>query len=53
MMSDIRAGAGLVLAALAAHGESEVLRVYHVDRGYERMEENFQALGGNIKRLPM
>jgi UDP-N-acetylglucosamine 1-carboxyvinyltransferase len=53
MMSDIRAGAGLVLATLAASGESEILRIYHVDRGYEKIEDKFQALGGNIKRLPM
>jgi UDP-N-acetylglucosamine 1-carboxyvinyltransferase len=51
MMSDIRAGAGLVLATMAAHGESEILRIYHVDRGYEKIEEKFQALGGNIKRI--
>jgi UDP-N-acetylglucosamine 1-carboxyvinyltransferase len=53
MMSDIRAGAGLVLAAMAARGESEILRIYHVDRGYEKIEEKLQALGGNIKRVPM
>ena len=53
MMSDIRAGAGLVLATLASKGESEILRIYHVDRGYERIEEKIQALGGNIRRLPM
>jgi len=53
MMSDIRAGAGLVIATLAAHGESEILRIYHVDRGYEKIEGKLQALGGNIKRVPM
>jgi UDP-N-acetylglucosamine 1-carboxyvinyltransferase len=53
MMSDIRAGAGLVVAALAAHGESEILRIYHVDRGYEQIEANLQALGGNIRRVPV
>jgi UDP-N-acetylglucosamine 1-carboxyvinyltransferase len=51
MMSDIRAGAGLVLATLAAAGESEILRIYHVDRGYERIEQSIQALGGNITRV--
>ena len=51
MASDIRAGAGLVLAALAASGESEILRVYHIDRGYENMEEKLRSIGGNIKRL--
>ncbi|HBZ01490.1 MAG TPA: hypothetical protein DEO84_09255 [candidate division Zixibacteria bacterium] len=53
MMSDIRAGAGLVLATLAASGESEILRIYHVDRGYEKIEEKLQTLGGNITRVPM
>lgn len=51
MASDIRAGAGLVLACLAAKGESEILRVYHIDRGYEMIERKLQALGGNIKRV--
>ncbi|MBN2227425.1 MAG: UDP-N-acetylglucosamine 1-carboxyvinyltransferase [candidate division Zixibacteria bacterium] len=50
MASDIRAGAGLVLACLAAKGESEVLRVYHIDRGYYRLEEKLSALGADIKR---
>jgi UDP-N-acetylglucosamine 1-carboxyvinyltransferase len=51
MCSDIRAGAGLVLAALAAEGRSDVLRVYHLDRGYERMEESFTQLGGKVSRF--
>ncbi len=51
MASDIRAGAGLVLAALAAQGQSEILRVYHVDRGYHLMEEKLSALGADIKRI--
>lgn len=51
MASDIRAGAGIVLACLAARGKSEVLRVYHVDRGYNRMEEKLGALGADIKRV--
>ncbi len=50
MASDIRAGAGLVLACLAASGESEVLRVYHIDRGYRSIESKLAALGGNITR---
>lgn len=50
MASDIRAGAGLVVAALAAQGESEVLRVYHIDRGYERLELKLQSLGADIVR---
>lgn len=50
MASDIRAGAGLVLAALAAEGESEILRVYHIDRGYEHLEQKLARLGADIKR---
>ncbi|HEX9916840.1 MAG TPA: UDP-N-acetylglucosamine 1-carboxyvinyltransferase [candidate division Zixibacteria bacterium] len=51
MASDIRAGAGLVLAGLAAEGTTEVLRVYHIDRGYEKMEEKLSRLGAEIKRV--
>ena len=51
MCSDIRAGAAMVLAALAATGESKVLRIYHLDRGYERLEEKLAALGARIKRF--
>jgi UDP-N-acetylglucosamine 1-carboxyvinyltransferase len=51
MASDIRAGAGIVLAALAAPGHSEVLRVYHIDRGYHRLEEKLSALGADVKRI--
>jgi UDP-N-acetylglucosamine 1-carboxyvinyltransferase len=51
MASDIRAGAGIVLAALAAHGRSEVLRVYHIDRGYYRMEDKLTALGADVTRV--
>ena len=50
MASDIRAGAGLVIAAMMAQGESNVLRVYHIDRGYERLDEGLKKLGANIKR---
>jgi UDP-N-acetylglucosamine 1-carboxyvinyltransferase len=50
MASDIRAGAGLVLACMAAEGTSEVLRIYHIDRGYYRLEEKLSALGADIKR---
>lgn len=52
MASDLRASAGLVLAGLAADGETEVSRVYHLDRGYERLEEKLSALGATIQRLP-
>jgi UDP-N-acetylglucosamine 1-carboxyvinyltransferase len=50
MASDIRGGAGIVLAALAAEGRSDVLRVYHIDRGYARIEEKLQRLGADIIR---
>ena len=51
MASDIRAGAALVLAGLAAEDQTEVLRVYHIDRGYERFEEKLSRLGSEIKRV--
>ncbi len=51
MASDIRAGAGLVLACLGAEGTSEVLRVYHIDRGYNNLDEKLQSLGADIKRV--
>lgn len=50
MASDLRASAGLVLAGLAAEGTTEVLRVYHLDRGYERIEEKLLKLGAVIER---
>ncbi len=51
MATDLRASASLVLAGLAAHGETLVTRVYHIDRGYERIEEKLLALGADIQRL--
>lgn len=50
MASDLRASAGLILAGLAAEGMTEVQRVYHLDRGYERIEEKLRAVGANIER---
>ena len=50
MASDLRASAALVLAGMAARGETEVRRVYHIDRGYEKIEEKLRLLGANIKR---
>ncbi len=50
MASDLRASAGLVLAGLVAEGTTEILRVYHLDRGYERMEEKLRGLGATIAR---
>ena len=50
MATDLRASMGLVLAGLAAEGETQVGRVYHLDRGYERLEEKLQAVGADIER---
>ena len=50
MATDLRASASLVLAGLAAEGETLIDRIYHVDRGYERIEEKLSALGADIKR---
>jgi UDP-N-acetylglucosamine 1-carboxyvinyltransferase len=50
MASDLRAGAALVLAGLAAKGKSTILRVYHLDRGYEKMEKKLSKLGAKINR---
>jgi UDP-N-acetylglucosamine 1-carboxyvinyltransferase len=51
MASDLRASAGLVLAALVAEGESRIQRIYHLDRGYERMVEKLQGVGAVIERV--
>ena len=50
MASDIRAGAALVVGALAAQGQTVIQRVYHIDRGYERLEKKLRALGARIRR---
>jgi UDP-N-acetylglucosamine 1-carboxyvinyltransferase len=50
MATDLRASMSLILAGLAAEGETEVLRVYHLDRGYERLEEKLSAVGATIER---
>lgn len=50
MMPDIRAGAALVLAALAADNETEIRRIYHSDRGYEKLTEKLSSIGADIKR---
>src|SRR5690606_20247204 len=52
MATDLRASASLVIAGLAAQGETIVDRIYHLDRGYERMEEKLRALGADIERIP-
>ena len=51
MATDLRASMSLVLAGLAAEGETQVNRVYHLDRGYERLEEKLQAVGADVERI--
>ncbi len=51
MSTDLRASASLILAGLVAEGETEVLRVYHLDRGYEAIEKKLRALGADIERV--
>jgi UDP-N-acetylglucosamine 1-carboxyvinyltransferase len=52
MATDLRASASLILAGLCAKGKTKVDRIYHIDRGYERIEEKLNYLGANITRLP-
>lgn len=52
MATDLRASASLVLAGLVAKGDTEVNRIYHIDRGYERIEEKLHQLGARIRRVP-
>src|SRR3546814_4622467 len=51
MATDLRASMSLILAGLAAEGETHVQRVYHLDRGYERLEEKLSAVGADIERV--
>jgi len=51
MATDLRASASLILAGLAAEGQTELSRVYHIDRGYQQIEKKLSALGANIKRV--
>ena len=51
MATDLRASAALILEGLVAEGETEVSRVYHIDRGYEAIEEKLKALGANVRRV--
>jgi UDP-N-acetylglucosamine 1-carboxyvinyltransferase len=51
MASDLRASAALVLAGLKAEGTTEVNRVYHIDRGYEHLDEKLRELGAHIERV--
>lgn len=52
MATDLRASASLIMAGLVAEGETEVQRIYHIDRGYEIIEEKLALLGANIRRIP-
>ena len=52
MATDLRASASLVLAGLIAEGRTEIDRIYHIDRGYEAIEEKLLGLGAAIKRVP-
>jgi UDP-N-acetylglucosamine 1-carboxyvinyltransferase len=52
MATDLRASASLVLAGLVASGDTTVERIYHIDRGYERIEEKLSQLGARIRRVP-
>jgi UDP-N-acetylglucosamine 1-carboxyvinyltransferase len=52
MATDLRASASLVLAGLVAHGRTEIERIYHIDRGYETIEEKLAQLGARIRRVP-
>ena len=51
MATDLRASASLVLAGLAASGTTEVLRIYHLDRGYDALENKLRSLGADIERV--
>jgi UDP-N-acetylglucosamine 1-carboxyvinyltransferase len=51
MATDLRASASLVVAGLAAKGETLIERIYHLDRGYERLEQKLSALGARVRRV--
>ena len=53
MSSDLRASAALVLAGIAAKGETTVSRIYHLDRGYEKFENKLKKIGVKIKRISL
>ena len=53
MATDLRASASLILAGLVAKGKTEIERIYHIDRGYDCIEEKLQQLGADILRVPM
>jgi UDP-N-acetylglucosamine 1-carboxyvinyltransferase len=51
MASDLRASAALVIAGLVARGETQIKRIYHLDRGYERIDEKLGGLGARVRRV--
>ena len=51
MASDLRASAALILAGLAAKGETRIDRIYHIDRGYEKIEQKLMSVGADIERV--
>ena len=51
MASDLRASAALIIAGLAARGATQVNRIYHIDRGYEKIDDKLRLLGARIERL--
>jgi len=51
MSTDLRASAALVIAALAAEGETRISRIYHLDRGYEKLDERLRKVGAQIERV--
>jgi UDP-N-acetylglucosamine 1-carboxyvinyltransferase len=51
MATDLRASASLVIAGLVAEGETTIERIYHLDRGYDRMEEKLRGIGADIERV--
>ncbi|MDX9870512.1 MAG: UDP-N-acetylglucosamine 1-carboxyvinyltransferase, partial [Candidatus Cloacimonadales bacterium] len=51
MATDLRASAALVLAGLVAKGQTKISRIYHIDRGYDKIEEKLSNVGANIKRV--
>ncbi|MFM6853238.1 MAG: UDP-N-acetylglucosamine 1-carboxyvinyltransferase, partial [Sphingopyxis sp.] len=53
MATDLRASMSLIIAGLAAQGETQVSRIYHLDRGYERLEEKLAAIGADIERVSL
>ena len=51
LATDLRAGAAMLVAGLVAEGQTEIMDIYHIDRGYEKVVEKIEALGGTIRRI--